>query len=146
MNAVGLAIHQKKPVKAYEIIGSALDPTAQVTNNILTVKELLAPLSREEVGLVRCLGLNYADHAVCSLLHPNTRHSIYAFSQPIGRGQPGQTNVSDSLCRLITPLYVMRTWAKSTPGAKPRVGSGRCPHCATCHIAPLPQGTVRSTD
>ena len=69
MNAVGLAIHQKKPVKAYEIIGSALDPTAQVTKNILTVKELLAPLSREEVGLVRCLGLNYADHAVCSLLH-----------------------------------------------------------------------------
>ena len=64
MNAVGLAIHQKKPVKAYEIIGSALDPTAQVTKNILTVKELLAPLSREEVGLVRCLGLNYADHAV----------------------------------------------------------------------------------
>ena len=67
MNAVGLAIHQKKPVKAYEIIGSALDPTAQVTKNILTVKELLAPLSREEVGLVRCLGLNYADHAVSNV-------------------------------------------------------------------------------
>ncbi|KAI0355505.1 hypothetical protein OH77DRAFT_1425012 [Trametes cingulata] len=60
---VGLAIHQKKPIKAYEIIGSALDPKAQVTKNVLTVKELLAPLSREEVGLVRCLGLNYADHA-----------------------------------------------------------------------------------
>ncbi|RPD67525.1 fumarylacetoacetate hydrolase [Lentinus tigrinus ALCF2SS1-7] len=60
---VGLAFHQKKPIKAYEIIGSALDPKSQVTKNVLTVKELLAPLSREEVGLVRCLGLNYADHA-----------------------------------------------------------------------------------
>ncbi|KAI0705743.1 fumarylacetoacetate hydrolase [Cerioporus squamosus] len=60
---VGLAFHQKKPIKAYEIVGSALDPRAQVTKNVLTVKELLAPLSREDVGLVRCLGLNYADHA-----------------------------------------------------------------------------------
>ena len=61
---VGLAINQKRLVKAYEILGSALDPSAQVTKNILTVKELLSPLSREQVGLVRCLGLNYADHAV----------------------------------------------------------------------------------
>jgi hypothetical protein len=35
-----------------------------VTSNVLTVKTLLAPLAREEVKLVRCLGLNYADHAV----------------------------------------------------------------------------------
>lgn len=55
---------QRKPIQAYEIIGSALDSAAQVTKNILTVKELLAPLARHEVGLVRCLGLNYADHAV----------------------------------------------------------------------------------
>ncbi|KAH9939363.1 fumarylacetoacetate hydrolase [Epithele typhae] len=60
---VGLALHQKKPIKAYEITGSALDSSAQVTKNVLTVRQLLAPLSREEVGLVRCLGLNYADHA-----------------------------------------------------------------------------------
>ena len=30
----------------------------------LTVKHLLPPLTREEIGVVRCLGLNYADHAV----------------------------------------------------------------------------------
>ena len=65
---VGLAFHQKKLIKAYEILGSALDPAAPVTKNVLTVKQLLAPLSREEVGLVRCLGLNYADHAVCVTL------------------------------------------------------------------------------
>lgn len=28
------------------------------------MKQLLPPLSREQIGLVRCLGLNYADHAV----------------------------------------------------------------------------------
>ncbi|KAI0941392.1 hypothetical protein AcV7_002982 [Taiwanofungus camphoratus] len=60
---VGLAFMQRKPIQAYEIIGSALDSAVQVTKNILTVKELLAPLARHEVGLVRCLGLNYADHA-----------------------------------------------------------------------------------
>lgn len=61
---VGLAFHKKQTIKAYEIIGSALDPAAQVTNNVLTVKHLLTPLSREQIGVVRCLGLNYADHAV----------------------------------------------------------------------------------
>ena len=58
-------MYQRQPVKAYEIIGSALDPAAQVTKNVLTVKQLLPPLSREQIGSVRCLGLNYADHAVC---------------------------------------------------------------------------------
>jgi len=60
---VGLAVHQKRSVKAFEIAGSALDLSAQVTGNILTVKSLLAPLAREEIKIVRCLGLNYADHA-----------------------------------------------------------------------------------
>lgn len=65
---MGVAAHQGTTIKAHEILGSALDPAAQVTSNVLTVKELLAPLSREEVKVVRCLGLNYADHAVRILL------------------------------------------------------------------------------
>lgn len=65
---VGLAAHRGETIKAREIVGSALDPAAQVTGNILTVKQLLAPLSREEVKVVRCLGLNYADHAVCATI------------------------------------------------------------------------------
>ncbi|GJE84461.1 fumarylacetoacetate hydrolase [Phanerochaete sordida] len=60
---VGLAFHKKQTIKAYEIVGAALDPAAQVTNNVLTVQHLLPPLTREEIGVVRCLGLNYADHA-----------------------------------------------------------------------------------
>lgn len=61
---VGLAyIARDPPLKAYEIAGDALDPAARVSDRVLTVKKLLAPLSREQVGLVRCLGLNYRDHA-----------------------------------------------------------------------------------
>ncbi|KAF8076781.1 hypothetical protein FPV67DRAFT_1472650 [Lyophyllum atratum] len=60
---VGLAAHQGKTIKAYEIVGSALDAGAQVTKKILTVKSLLTPLSPEQVKVVRCLGLNYSDHA-----------------------------------------------------------------------------------
>ncbi|KAF8897870.1 fumarylacetoacetate hydrolase [Infundibulicybe gibba] len=60
---VGLAAHQGQVIKAYEIIGSALDPAAQVTKTVLTVRTLLAPLSNEEIKVVRCLGLNYSDHA-----------------------------------------------------------------------------------
>ncbi len=65
---MGLAAHEGKIIKAYEIIGSALDPSAQVSKNILTVKQLLTPLAAEEVKVVRCLGLNYSDHAVSCLV------------------------------------------------------------------------------
>jgi len=60
---VGLAIFERKMVKAYEIAGSALDPSAYVTKKVLTVKHLMEPLERNEVKLVRCLGINYKDHA-----------------------------------------------------------------------------------
>ncbi|KAJ7458398.1 hypothetical protein B0H11DRAFT_2061866 [Mycena galericulata] len=60
---VGLAAHRGDPIKAHEIVGSALDPKAHLTTTVLTVKQLLSPLSREEVGYVRGLGLNYADYA-----------------------------------------------------------------------------------
>lgn len=62
--AVGLASSKGKPIKAFEIVGSAFDPAAQVTKSVLTVKTLLSPLSREQIKIVRCLGLNYNDHAV----------------------------------------------------------------------------------
>ena len=61
---VGLAYHEGQTIHAYEIVGSALDLDAEVSNVVLTVKELLAPLSREEVGTVRCAGLNFRGHAV----------------------------------------------------------------------------------
>ena len=61
---VGLAFANNKQVLAHEILGSPFDPAAQLTKNILSVKTLLSPLSREQIGFARCLGLNYAAHAV----------------------------------------------------------------------------------
>ena len=63
-NIVGLAASHGRTIKANEIIGSALDPAAQLSKTVLTVKTLLSPLANEEVKVVRCLGLNYSDHAV----------------------------------------------------------------------------------
>jgi len=45
-------------------MGSTLDPSAQLTKQVLTVDTLLSPLSNDQIKLVRCLGLNYSDHAV----------------------------------------------------------------------------------
>lgn len=64
VSPVGLAVANKEQVFAHEILGSPFDPTAQLTKNVLSVKTLLSPLSREQIKLARCLGLNYADHAV----------------------------------------------------------------------------------
>ncbi|EMD40397.1 hypothetical protein CERSUDRAFT_80071 [Gelatoporia subvermispora B] len=102
---VGLASVQRKPIKAYEIVGSALSPAAQVTKTVLTVKELLPPLSKEEIGLVRCLGLNYADHAaeanlakpqypvlfykpVQSLIGPGATITVPKVCQPVAKHLP----------------------------------------------------------
>ncbi|QRV72375.1 fumarylacetoacetate hydrolase domain-containing protein 2 [Ceratobasidium sp. AG-Ba] len=61
---VGLAVLKKHSLQANEISAkSALDPQAKVTDRILTVDTLLEPIAPEEVGIVRCLGLNYRDHA-----------------------------------------------------------------------------------
>lgn len=91
---VGLAFHQKKPIKAYEIVGSAFESSAQVTKNVLTVKELLAPLSRDEVGLVRCLGLNYADHAVCPI-HFAPCAPLTPSGELVARGQSAKADVRE---------------------------------------------------
>ncbi|CUA78295.1 Fumarylacetoacetate hydrolase domain-containing protein 2 homolog [Dictyostelium discoideum] [Rhizoctonia solani] len=61
---VGLAILKKHSLKAHEISGSsALDSSARVTSKVLTVDTLLEPIDPRQVAFVRCLGLNYKDHA-----------------------------------------------------------------------------------
>lgn len=42
---------------------SALDLSAEPSTRVLTVASLLPPLSRAEVGTIRCVGLNYRNHA-----------------------------------------------------------------------------------
>ncbi|KAJ5905181.1 uncharacterized protein N7473_002097 [Penicillium subrubescens] len=48
-------------IAAYVIEGTIFD--GKVTKDILHVKQLLSPVSREECNYIRCLGLNYTDHA-----------------------------------------------------------------------------------
>lgn len=47
--SVGLAIFERRSVKAYEITGNALDSNARVTDRVLTVKHLMEPLSRGSI-------------------------------------------------------------------------------------------------
>jgi hypothetical protein len=63
-------------LKAKVIIGDDIYDTTgatKVTDEIVTVKRLLGPLAREDVPILRCVGLNYAKHSTFSTLlsrHP----------------------------------------------------------------------------
>ncbi|TAQ90141.1 hypothetical protein B7494_g1562 [Chlorociboria aeruginascens] len=60
---VGAAVHAGKEVLVQVFSGaSVLEPGAP-TDKVLTIKKLLSPLAQEEVGTIRCIGLNYAQHA-----------------------------------------------------------------------------------
>ncbi|KAL7768452.1 hypothetical protein ACKLNR_002753 [Fusarium oxysporum f. sp. zingiberi] len=58
---VGLSFEKGEKMQAKLIQGCVFDGV--VTERLLTVKELLAPLAMEQVPIIRCMGLNYRDHA-----------------------------------------------------------------------------------
>ena len=58
---IGLDSVEGKEIKAYLINGSIFD--GEVTDKVYTVKQLLSPVSMEDCNFIRCLGLNYMDHA-----------------------------------------------------------------------------------
>jgi len=58
---IGLDSVEGKEIKAYLINGSIFAP--EITQHIYTVKQLLSPVSTEDCNYIRCLGLNYMDHA-----------------------------------------------------------------------------------
>lgn len=58
---VGLDSVEGKEIKAYLINGSIFD--GEITDKVYTVKQLLSPVSMEDCNFIRCLGLNYMDHA-----------------------------------------------------------------------------------
>ncbi|ORY63882.1 uncharacterized protein BCR38DRAFT_201958 [Pseudomassariella vexata] len=58
---VGLALHDGKKVTANLVEGTVFDGV--VTDKYLTIAQLLSPLRIDEVPIIRCLGLNYRDHA-----------------------------------------------------------------------------------
>ena len=68
---VGLDSLEGKEIKAYLINGSIF--SGEVTKEVYTVKQLLSPVSIEECNYIRCLGLNYQDHAKASPLNLHHR-------------------------------------------------------------------------
>lgn len=59
-----MAIASSVPAQVLKFNGtSPLDANLQPTTTILTVKTLLPPISRKEIGTIRCIGLNYRHHA-----------------------------------------------------------------------------------
>ncbi|KAI1860133.1 hypothetical protein JX265_010057 [Neoarthrinium moseri] len=61
---IGAALASSKTVSVRVYSArSALDLSAEATSNTRTVARLLPPLSSNEVGTIRCIGLNYRNHA-----------------------------------------------------------------------------------
>lgn len=66
---VGLDSLEGKKIEAYLINGTIFN--GEVTSQKYTVKQLLSPVSTEDCNYIRCLGLNYIDHAtVCQIKPP----------------------------------------------------------------------------
>ena len=42
------------------------DANTQVTDEVVTVKRLLGPLTQDEVPIIRCIGLNFIKHSTYS--------------------------------------------------------------------------------
>lgn len=58
---IGLDSLEGKKIQAYLINGTIFD--GEVTDQVYTVKQLLSPVSMDQCSYIRCLGLNYKDHA-----------------------------------------------------------------------------------
>jgi len=58
---VGLSTFKGEKVAVNLVTGSVFSGT--VTDKVLHIERLLSPLDAKEVPIIRCLGLNYRDHA-----------------------------------------------------------------------------------
>jgi hypothetical protein len=55
---VGLATYDSKPVEVNVFSGKSVLKPGEKTGEKVTVGRLLSPLGKEEVGTIRCIGLN----------------------------------------------------------------------------------------
>lgn len=55
---VGLALYDGKDVQVKRFTGSSILAPGQVTEEVESIKTVLSPLAQEEVGTIRCIGLN----------------------------------------------------------------------------------------
>lgn len=55
---VGLALYDGKDVQVKRFTGSSILVPGQATEDVESIKAVLSPLAQEEVGTIRCIGLN----------------------------------------------------------------------------------------
>ncbi|KAK3944808.1 hypothetical protein QBC46DRAFT_373270 [Diplogelasinospora grovesii] len=60
---VGLAVRKGEDVAVKVYSGSSALNPGEATEQTATIGRLLAPLTQQEVGTIRCIGLNYKKHA-----------------------------------------------------------------------------------
>ncbi|KAF4333207.1 fumarylacetoacetate hydrolase [Fusarium beomiforme] len=60
---VGLAVRNGNDVFAYLFTGSSMLAPGEKKEQKVQIDRLLSPLAQEEVGTIRCIGLNYKQHA-----------------------------------------------------------------------------------
>ncbi|PCG93333.1 Hypothetical protein PENO1_084060 [Penicillium occitanis (nom. inval.)] len=60
---VGLALYDGQDVQVKRFTGSSILSPGQATEDVESIKTVLSPLAQEEVGTIRCIGLNYVSHA-----------------------------------------------------------------------------------
>jgi hypothetical protein len=66
-------------LKAKVIVGDNIyDDTGEtkVSDEVVTVKKLLGPLTRDDADILRCVGLNYARHSMGYKKSPGVEHSL----------------------------------------------------------------------
>jgi len=59
---VGLATYEGKDVSAQVVNGDIYN--GEVTDRVMHVQQLLPPIDMKDVPIIRCMGLNYRDHAI----------------------------------------------------------------------------------
>ncbi|KAF2174076.1 hypothetical protein M409DRAFT_48957 [Zasmidium cellare ATCC 36951] len=75
---IGAALASSESVRVRKLSGSSpLDSSLKVTSSVLTIKSILPPLSKAEVGTIRCIGLNYRNHAKEMNLTLPTHPSVF---------------------------------------------------------------------
>lgn len=60
---VGLAVRAGEPVAVAVFSGTSVLSPGQPTGTTAQIARLLSPLAQHEVGTIRCIGLNYVQHA-----------------------------------------------------------------------------------
>jgi 2-keto-4-pentenoate hydratase/2-oxohepta-3-ene-1,7-dioic acid hydratase in catechol pathway len=60
---IGLAVREGKEVSLKTWTGTSVLAPGTVTGNTAIISKILSPLAAHEVGTIRCIGLNYKQHA-----------------------------------------------------------------------------------